>query len=179
MDEKIKAIKTSSKVISVIMKIGYVAMIVEMCICLVGLIFIAITGGETSIVTSGGVRIVAVDAPVTTAKGAIAVCVAAFILGAFLFFIFRLAYRMFREINATGTPFNENYVKVIKRIGVLVAVMTVVESAVDSAAAAFAGVDTLGMSSDSTGVIFGVIIYCLAYIFDYGCTLQKLSDETL
>lgn len=179
MNEQQKAIKASSKVIAVIMKIGYIAMIVAMSICVINLLFMAVTGGQTSIVTSSGMRIVAVSAPGTTPQGVAAISIAALIISAFLFAIFLLTYRIFHEISVTGTPFNVKYVKAIKAIGILVAVMSIVGSTVDSIAASYAGMETLGLCSDSTGVIFGVIIFCLAYIFDYGCTLQKQSDETL
>lgn len=179
MNDNQKSIKTSSKVISVIMKIGYIAMIVAMCICASSLIFIVATGGKTSVVTSGGIRIMAADASGTSPEGVAAICAAGLVVGAFLFAIFLLTYRMFNEISITGTPFNLKYVKTIKTIGVLVAVMTVVGGFVDSAAASYAGMETLGLITDSTGLVFGVIIFCLAYIFDYGCALQKQSDETL
>lgn len=179
MNEKQKAIKTSSKVISVIMKIGYIAMIVEMCICIVSLIFVAVTGGNISYITSGTIRLVAVGESLSSPAGVVAVCSAALILGAFMFAIFFLTYRIFNEISRTCTPFNIKYAKQIKAIGILVAVMTIVGNIVDSIGAYYAGVETLGMFSDSTGVIFGVIIFCLSYIFDYGCALQQQSDETL
>ena len=29
------------------------------------------------------------------------------------------------------------------------------------------------------GLFMGIILYCLSLIFEYGCDLQQLSDETL
>ena len=52
----------------------------------------------------------------------------------------------------------------LRRLGVhsKEAVMILVGNISDSAAAAAAGAATLGLCSDSTGIVFGVIIYCLA-----------------
>lgn len=173
MNEKEKAMRTSSKVISVIMKIGYIAMIVAMSICAVCLIFMAVTGGKTSIVTPGGTNIMVADGAFATPEGVAAICASMLVSGGVLFAIFFLTHRVFNEISTAGTPFNPKYVKTIKIIGVLVAVMGIVGGIVDSVVATFAGTEALGVYTNSPGVIVGVVIFCLAYVFDYVCSLQK------
>lgn len=179
MDEKLKAMQVACKVISVIMKIGYIAMIAVMCVCAASLIFIAATGGETSVVTPGGTNIVVADAELESPESVAAICAALLVAGAFLFVIFLLTHRVFSEISATGAPFNTKYVKTIKRVGVLAAAMGLAGGIVGSVAAAYAGADTSGIFAGAPGVLVGAVIYCLAYIFDYGCALQKQSGEML
>lgn len=179
MNGKQETMVTSCKVISVIMKVLCIVMAVEMVLCGAGLVILALTHGESAFFSIGTVKIIAVGADVETPEGAAAICGAAAVLGAFLFAVFFLAYKMFRDINVARTPFDPKHVRTIKSIGVLVAVMTVVSNIVDRVAAEFNTTATVGMGVDSSVILIGVVIYCLAYIFDYGCALQKQSDETL
>ena len=181
MNEKQINIKKSSKAIAALMKIGYIAMIVAVSISVCNLAFLVCTGGDMEVYTSSGITIKAaiVDENINTTEGIVALSIAVIIMSAFMFVIFLFAYQIFNEISKNAMPFNEKYVKRIKQIGILIAVMTLVGNTVDAAASAKIGVSTLGICTDSTGIAFGIIIYCLAFIFDYGCMLQKQSDETL
>lgn len=181
MNEKQSRIKVTSKVIAVFMKIGYIVCIVAMCMAVANVIFVLATGGDMAYLTANGMTVTAVitDEAVTTASGLVALSVAVFVVSAFLFVILLITYKMFKKIHESYTPFDEQHVKSIKTIGILVMVMTLVGRIVDSTASSIIGISTLGISTDSTGIILGLIIFCLAYIFDYGCMLQKQSDETL
>lgn len=172
MNNTQKSILVSSKVIAIIMKIGYIAMIVAASICAVCLIFIAVNGGETSLITSGGMKIVAMDKSVTTTEAAIAIASAVLIMCAFLFVIFLLTYKVFNEVGVTGTPFNVKHVKSIRLIGIHVAAMTIAGGIADAVAASYAGTATLGIYTGASGLIVGAVIFCLGYVYEYGCELQ-------
>lgn len=177
MEQKINSLKSASKVISVIMKIGYIAMIVGMCVCLSSLLFMAITGGKTQIVigsTTVGVK----DASVSPSE-VIAICAEYFIMGVFLFTIFLLAQKMFGEIGATGDPFTLKYVRYIRAIGILIAAMTVICGFANTIISSLASVKGLETYTEAPGIVFGAVIFCLSYVIDYGCGLktQRLSEK--
>jgi hypothetical protein len=173
MEHKTNALKTASKVIAVIMKIGYIAMIVAMCVCAVSLIFMAVTGGHTSIVTSGGTTIGVSDGTLSTPSELIAMFVEYFVISALLFVIFLLAQRMFGEISTTGDPFLAKHVKTIRAIGILVAAMTIVVGVTESIVSAFTATEGIEAYTEAPGIVFGAVIFCLSYIIDYGYGLRE------
>ncbi len=173
MEQKTNALKTSSKVIAVIMKIGYIAMIVAMCVCAASLIFIAATGGQTSIITSGGTTIGVADGVSATPAELIAVFAQYLVMSALLFVIFLLAQRMFGRISETGDPFTEQYVRTIRVIGILVAAMTFAVGIMEAIVTSFAATQNVKTYTEAPGIVFGAVIFCLSYIIDYGCGLKK------
>ncbi len=167
MDQKTKALQSASKVISILMKIGWIAMIVAACVCAAALIFVAVTGGQTSVTASGGVRFVIADELAATPAELVATSAVYLAMGGFLFAIFLLAQRMFGEISATGDPFVPQYVKTVRVIGILVAAMTFGVGLADTiASAAAAGTRA---HPDAPGIVVGAIIFSLSYILVYGC----------
>ncbi|MDD3919628.1 MAG: hypothetical protein PHO41_00415 [Eubacteriales bacterium] len=175
MEQKTNALKTSSKVIAVIMKIGYIAMIVAMCICAASLIFMAVTGGQTSIDTAGGMTIGVADGVSTTPAELIAMFAEYLVISALLFVIFLLAQRMFGEISVTGDPFVEKYAKSVRVIGILVAAMTFVVGIMDTIVSSFVATAGIEAYTEAPGIVFGAVIFCLSYIIDYGCGLKEQS----
>lgn len=183
MEQKTNALRTSSKVMTVIMKIGYIAMIVAMCICAASLIFMAVTGGKTSIVTAGGTIIgITSDLIVSTSAASnpelptaelIIMFSEFFVMSALLFVIFLLAQRMFGEINVTGDPFVEKYAKVVRAIGILVVAMTFAIGITESVVSLATATQNAGTYAEAPGIAFGAIIFCLSYIIDYGCGLKE------
>lgn len=175
MNEAMKAMKISGKVIAIIMKITYIVMIVVACFLAAVLVFLAVTG-DTSVVTSSGLKIAAADDALSPGS-AMAACAALLVMAAFLFVISLLVHRMFREISKTGVPFKPEYVKTIKTVGVLLAAMSVAGGFAESVAASTMGTDALGMANNAPGVLVGVIVYCFAYVFEYGCAMQRRVNE--
>ena len=171
MEQKIKSLKTAGKIISVIMKIGYIAMIVVMCICAASLIFLAVTDGQTS-VDFGGTTIGIMDASISPAYVIVAVCIEYFIMSGFLFVIFLLAQRIFGEISVTGDPFTQKYVKYIRAIGILIAAMTIFTGIANTIISSFPSAIVVGTYTEAPGIVIGAIIFCLSYIIDYGCALK-------
>ena len=183
MEQRIKSLKTSSKVIAVIMKIGYIAMIVAMCICAASLIFMAATGGKTSIVTAGGTTIgIAGDLSLSTSIAGdsvrstvefIAMFTEYFVMSALLFVIFLLAQRMFGELSVTGDPFIEKYGNTVRAIGILVAAMTFAIGITEAVVSSVTATQIAGTYAEAPGIGVGAIIFCLSYIIDYGCGLKE------
>ena len=171
MEQRIKSLKTAGKVISVIVKIGYISMAVVMCVCAASLVFMAATGGNTSVVI-GDMTVGITDASVSASE-AIAVCAEYLIMGGFLFAIFLLAQKMFGEISVTGDPFTAKYAKRVRVIGILIAAMTVVTGIADTVISSLASVKGLETYTEAPGIVFGAVIFCLSYNIDYGCGLKE------
>lgn len=173
MEQKTKALKTSGKVIAILMKVGYIMMLVTLCASAVVLLFMAITGRQTSVETIGGMKITIAEASLLTTKGMIAMCIGLLVTSGFLLAIFLLAHRMFNEISTTGDPFVEKHVQTIRIIGALVVSMTIATGVLESVAATFLSTDGLGAYFEAPGIVVGVILFCLSYIIEYGCALKE------
>lgn len=101
-----------------------------------------------------------------------------FVNAMFMFLIIYTIYLIFRDISNEHTPFSKKNIVRIKRIAAITIVMSVIGSLFDTLLDAY----TIGEMSwriDVNGIILGLTIYCLALIFNYGCELQQISDETL
>ena len=68
---------------------------------------------------------------------------------------------IFRIISENGRPFEFEIVKRIKKISRGLTVLFILQ---------------MGFL---LGVLLGTAVYCVALIFEYGCKLQKLEDETV
>ena len=92
--------------------------------------------------------------------------------------VLRLLYRIFKDIGRECTPFAAKHVGRIKWIALLSLAASIAGSAVN----ALSGRILYGVGQwniEPIWFLFAAIILCFAYIFDYGCQLQRLSDETL
>lgn len=89
-------------------------------------------------------------------------------------------YRIFKDISREATPFAAKHVRRIKTVAWLTLPLAFLDATCRNLADAFqAGDPAINLELNLMWVAFGAIIYCLAYIFDYGCKLQQESDETL
>lgn len=179
MEQKTNALKTSSKVISIIMKIGYTVMIVALCITVGTMLFLAISGGKTSFSLSGGTNLIIADGLPQSIESLTALFTQLLVMTGFLFAIFFLTYRMFHEISVTGDPFVAKYVKIVRAIGILVAAMTIVGGLVETIITLFVKENSVDMMSQAPGIVVGVIIFCLSYIIDYGCSLKEKTKSDI
>lgn len=93
-------------------------------------------------------------------------------------FILLYASRIFKELSAKAIPFSESISKNIKVIAWLTlssGLPTLINknlSLIDSSKA-------FHLSFDFSYIILTLVFFALAYVFEYGCKLQQLSDETL
>lgn len=173
-------IQNTSRKMSIALKIGYYMMLLAALLALAG-IFILMFSGETTkqsfleafhLTTKNG--IVISIAP----QNLMVMFLAMLTYAVFLFFILYMVFSIFRDISIDYTPFKLKYSVRIKRIGIMIIILSVIGNFFD----ALGNLYILGETSwyiDFFGIIFGIIICCLALIFDYGCELQLQSDETL
>ncbi len=97
---------------------------------------------------------------------------------AILFFILRLLRRVFLDFSQSYSPFEEKQVKRLKAVALLTLILAIVGSVFDGAAHAIL-YGSMAFSIHITWFVLAAVIYCTAYVFDYGCRLQRQSDETL
>lgn len=76
-------------------------------------------------------------------------------------YLFRKIGTLFRNINKDYSPFIPENVKLVKIIAVFVAVIVLLEAGIIPA------------------ILIGLMLWAVALLFDYGCELQKESDEIL
>ena len=86
--------------------------------------------------------------------------------------------KIFVEIDKCGTPFIPQVSKGMRKIAAVICIMFFVEGAESILYPVFTGTEPK-LYIDGTDFIFVSVLMLLSYIFDYGCKLQKESDETL
>lgn len=74
---------------------------------------------------------------------------------------FEFLRNIFTTLKESDTPFNEVMLRKIKISGIVLAVAAFLASGVGACA------------------IVALVVWCIYCVFDYGCSLQKESDETL
>jgi len=100
----------------------------------------------------------------------------------FIAFMFFLAYKLFRNISISHTPFSTENVKILKLISYIMLIfalpVTIVAEALFALYSSW-GSTTLQLGGGLPLVFVAVLFYFMAYVFEYGAALQKESDETL
>lgn len=87
-------------------------------------------------------------------------------------------HAIFDEIKKGGSPFTHQNTIRIKNIAVIAVILSIIGSYSD-ALVDYYTIGELTWRMDFTGILSGIIIYCISLIFSYGCDLQRESDETL
>lgn len=85
---------------------------------------------------------------------------------------------IFKEIDKSNTPFIPQVPRGMRRIAAVICVMFVFQALAVLLYPMLIGSDPV-LYFNWTGFIFISVLMLLSYIFDYGCKLQKESDETL
>ena len=88
-----------------------------------------------------------------------------------------LVYAVFNGIMKGLTPFLPENTARIKKIALIVAILSIVGSYSD-ALVDYYTIGELTWRINIIGIIITVIVYCISLIFSYGCDLQRESDET-
>ena len=88
------------------------------------------------------------------------------------------AYSVFRNIAADGLPFTKPNAVLLKKTAVASLLLGVLGTCSDSLVDYYT-IGAMPWNINPTGFITGMVLYCLALIFEYGFDLQQQSDETL
>lgn len=92
-----------------------------------------------------------------------------------------LAFRVFHDIQKEYTPFTQKNVRRFKAIAWLLLASNVVLPLAQGQLYMRLPGKGGGFQAqvDFTGIVCSAILFCLARVFQYGCELQRFSDETL
>lgn len=93
--------------------------------------------------------------------------------------IFLLTEKVLNTVKADSTPFVTENVRRIKAIAILTAITGVVPSWISQVVSLFAGSKDIFIEVNLDKIVIGLIIWCVALIFEHGVTLQQRDDETL
>ena len=92
--------------------------------------------------------------------------------------MFIILRRIFRDMGNGQTPFAEKQVARIRNVALVSLILCIIQN-VTEAIVQYTIFQTDTFSLDIMWFVFTIVIYCLAYIFDYGAQLQRQADETL
>ena len=180
MNEIQQKIVKTSKVVAIILKIGFILIAAAIGLLIIGMGVLAFA--------DRGVATSLQDALTITTQGTSAVGIAVsniiLVFGLFIiqlvavFMVFLTLHRIFSAICKDHTPFTNINAKRMRKVAVLIIAMGAISSITEFIAHKLITTQD-GYSIDGTWLVMAAVIYCIALIFDYGCQLQQQSDETL
>jgi len=112
-----------------------------------------------------------------TAK-AILTCLFGILSLAAVYLLLTELYRLFDRMAHAETPFEQTGVARLKRTALLSFLLFLLHFVLD-AVLLWILTRQFWLNPDLTQLLLSFIVYCFALMFDYGCQLQKQSDETL
>lgn len=170
-------IRKTSKIIYIGMRIGKILAVMGAGLCATAMLVLILNQGElTGLLTDshrvGNPESAAVLFPVMLGIRAVVMGISVLVCG--------LLERIFLEIHREGTPFSVSHVIRIKKAAALALILSILSGTDQNVETAIlTGEPMILVGIEVLWILFAVIIYCLAHIFDYGCQLQQESDETL
>ncbi len=93
--------------------------------------------------------------------------------------VFLLSEKVLNTVKTESTPFVAENVKRIKAIAILTAITGVVPSWISQIVSLFGGNKDIFIDVSVDKIVIGLVIWCVALIFEYGVNLQQRDDETL
>lgn len=168
-------IKSMSRTLSIILKIARISCYVGIGVSIVGIIYVIIFGNTELLVLNGNVIL---HSPFTSSnisnidiKQLITIVISGIIAMALMANLFRQAENIFKDIHVDSSPFEMKQVKRIKRVAILYLIISLINFEISAA--------SIMISLNLVGIVGALMFWCIALIFEYGCALQKESDETL
>jgi hypothetical protein len=172
-------IQKTSRIVSILTKILYIFLIVVLSAEIVRIVWLIVLSDRSS-VTLGNMKILA---PVTFDGGAslkiIAGLLGVVVAQAFALPILILTHRIFRDISREYTPFMEKHIKRMKKIALLLLISSLIAPLLYIVSSSLIPYLNSVIQPGYESIIFAIIVYCFALIFQYGSALQQQSDETL
>jgi len=168
-------IKSMSKALSIILKLARIACCVGIGISVSGIIYVLLFGNANLLVLNGEVLL---QSPFSNSSlnnidtyHLIGIVVAGIVGMALMATLFFHAQNIFKDISIDSSPFEMKQVKRIKRVAILYLIISLFNF--ENSAVSFT------ISLNLVGIIGAFMFYCMALVFEYGCALQKESDEIL
>ena len=168
-------IKSTSKVLATLFKIARILCFIGIGIVTAGIIYVMFFGNLDLIVLNGKT---VVHSPydlfnITGVDNWQIIFTAFAVLTSLILltFLFRYAQEIFKDICVDSSPFETKQVKRIRKIAVFFFVISLLDFQVQDFSVPF--------TMNFIGIVGALMLWCISLIFEYGCELQKESDETL
>ena len=173
-------IRSMSKKISIVLKLGFIVSNVIVILSLIAIGILVLSGEETKLSFLAAFNVTANNGTTISIEAQSLLIMFAFMLidtiliSLAIFFV----YAIFDKIRKGFTPFTHENTTRIKKVAIITAILSIVGSYSDSLVDYYT-IGELTWRINIIGIIVAIIIYCISLIFSYGCDLQKESDETL
>jgi hypothetical protein len=173
-------IQKTSRVVSILTKILYVFLIVILSAEGIGMVLLIVLPDSSSI-KLGNMTIISPAAfnNGASTKGMIPPLLGTAVAQTFALSILILTHQIFKDISREYTPFLEKHFKRMKQIALLLLISSILGPSFFRGSNSFVPYLNIDIWSAYESIIFPVIVYCFALIFQYGSALQLQSDETL
>ncbi len=173
-------IKSASKKITVILKLGFIVSIIVMILALaaIGILMFSREDMKSSFLAAFEVTANNGTTISIAPQGLIILFVFMLIDTLFISAMLFIIHAIFEDIKKGDTPFIQQNTVRIKCVAILAVILSMVGSYSD-ALVDYYTIGELTWRVNVIGLIIGMIIYCISLIFSYGCDLQRESDETL
>ncbi len=173
-------IRSMSKKISIVLKLGFIVSNVIVILSLIAIGILVLSGEETKLSFLAAFNVTANNGTTISIEAQSLLIMFAFMLidtiliSLAIFFV----YAIFDKIRKGFTPFTHENTTRIKKVAIITAILSIVGSYSDSLVDYYT-IGELTWRVNIIGMIVAIIVYCISLIFSYGCDLQKESDETL
>lgn len=173
-------IRSMSKKISIVLKLGFIVSNVIVILSLIAIGILVLSGEETKLSFLAAFNVTANNGTTISIEVRSLLIMFAFMLidtiliSLAIFFV----YAIFDKIRKGFTPFTHENTTRIKKVAIITAILSIVGSYSDSLVDYYT-IGELTWRVNIIGMIVAIIVYCISLIFSYGCDLQKESDETL
>lgn len=180
MNTNQQKMKNAGAKMSLILKAGFVVTVMIAILAMTAILILLFSGEETRLSFLAAFQVTANNGTVLSIEPRPLFIMFVFMLtdtvliGAAIFFV----HGIFSEMKKGCTPFSQENVLRMKRTAIAVIILGIVGSYSDGLLDYFT-IGELTWKADISGVMCGIIIYFIAFIFQYGCQLQRESDETL
>ncbi len=171
--------KTASKVIEILSWIGVAMILFVFIASIVDLSWAQVNLMPESGVTMNGVSVTINDASAAAGVPTKAALIVVLLCGMVGFAVQALIFRNLHNVLVSaesGSPFQQENVVRIQRIGYLSIAMPVLAFVFTLVAKLVGGPDALELSFDLSGIIMGLLVLCLSQFFAHGVELEQDVD---
>lgn len=175
-----KKMQSASKKITVILKLGFtVCIIIEiLALMAIGILIFSGENVKSSFLTAFDVT-ANNGTTISLAPQSLLVMFLLSLVDALLISaVIILIHAIFNDMKRGSTPFLRRNTMRIKGVAIIAIILSIIGSYSD-ALVDYYTIGELTWKVNAAGLIIGMVVYCISFIFDYGCDLQQESDETL
>ncbi len=169
-------IQKTSHVIAIILKIARIVCSITGGLIIGGIVFVFLFGNTPLITVHGSTILSSPFGNSFLAKyntrDLLTICFCLLFSLLFTILMLKQAYQIFKDISKEATPFNPKHISEIRKMAIfyLLAACNNVQTGPGA---------NFDITPNIIGIVGAAMLWCIALIFQYGCELQKESDETL